>query len=48
MSKKETQSPVIWRCSLCGSLVHPSDEDVPIAWCPRCRQICQANRDGGE
>jgi hypothetical protein len=40
------QSPPIWRCARCGSLVHPSDEDAPIAWCSKCRRITQAVRDG--
>jgi hypothetical protein len=47
VSDSTQQSPVIWRCALCGSLVHPSDERTPVAWCPRCRRITQAVRDGG-
>lgn len=43
-----TQSPIIWRCSSCGSLVHPSDEDAPVAWCSRCQRITPAIKDGGE
>jgi hypothetical protein len=48
MSDSAQQSPVIWRCSSCGSLVHPSDHEVPVAWCSRCRRISPATRDGGD
>jgi hypothetical protein len=41
------QSPVIWRCSSCGGLIHPSDERTPIAWCSRCARVTEGVRDGG-
>ena len=47
MSEAKRQSPVIWRCSRCGALVHPSDDRAPAAWCSRCGQVTQAHRDGG-
>ena len=31
----------------CGGLVHPSDERSPAAWCARCGQVAEAQRDGG-
>ncbi|MDA8033623.1 MAG: hypothetical protein M0T71_05575 [Actinomycetota bacterium] len=40
------QSPTIWRCSLCGALVHPSHEETPVAWCSRCGRASEARRDG--
>jgi len=44
---KRRQSPVIWRCASCGALVHPADDDAPVASCPRCRRLTEAVRDGG-
>jgi hypothetical protein len=40
-------SPTIWRCSICGGLIHPSDERTPAAWCSRCGRVTQGVRDGG-
>jgi hypothetical protein len=40
-------SPPIWRCSNCGALVHPSDEQTAVAWCARCGQVTRSTRDGG-
>ncbi|MGA2520219.1 MAG: hypothetical protein ABSG81_05295 [Acidimicrobiales bacterium] len=40
-------SPVIWRCSGCGALVHPASDSTPVAWCGRCRRHTNAVRDGG-
>ena len=47
MSETQKQSPVIWRCSGCGALVHVSDERTPAAWCSRCSKFSAAQRDGG-
>jgi hypothetical protein len=47
VSETQQRSPVIWRCARCMTLVHPSDEETPAAWCPRCRRITEATRDGG-
>lgn len=41
------ESPVIWRCSGCGAIVHVSDDDRPVASCSRCGHIVGAVRDGG-
>lgn len=41
------ESPVIWRCSGCGALVHVSDAERPLAWCSRCARIVETLRDGG-
>lgn len=41
------QSPVIWRCSGCGAIVHVSDPERPIAWCSRCGRAVEALPDGG-
>jgi len=41
------ESPAIYRCSGCGALVHPSDPERPVAWCPRCRRVVEAVLDGG-
>ena len=36
----------VWRCALCGGLIHPSDERAPAAWCARCGQASKGMRDG--
>lgn len=41
------RSPVIWRCSGCGALVHPAEHEQPVAWCRRCERMVTAVRDGG-
>ena len=41
------QSPVIWRCSGCGAIVHVSDPERPLAWCSRSARVVEALRDGG-
>ncbi|HTZ08458.1 MAG TPA: hypothetical protein VMB72_05255 [Acidimicrobiales bacterium] len=46
--RDETQSPVIWRCTGCGALVHPAEPHAPVAWCRRCGRMVGAVRDGGE
>ena len=48
ISLSETQqSPVIWRCVACRALVHPASDHTPVGWCPRCKRITEATRDGG-
>ena len=38
------QSPAVWRCSGCGTPVHPPDEGAPAAWCSNCNRITGAIR----
>ena len=40
-------SPTIWRCAICGALIHPSSEETPAAWCSRCGRVTEGVRDGG-
>ena len=47
VSEIKNHSPVIWRCSRCGALTHPSEERTPAAWCSRCGRVTEAHRDGG-
>ena len=47
VAEKNSESPVIWRCSHCGTLTHPSDQRAPVAWCYRCDKFTEARRDGG-
>lgn len=43
------ESPPIYRCRQCGSLVHPADrgDEHPIGWCQRCQRYVATDRDGG-
>jgi uncharacterized paraquat-inducible protein A len=43
-----SDSPTIYRCSNCGSLVHPPEETSTVAWCPRCRRYNEVRLDGGD
>jgi DNA-directed RNA polymerase subunit RPC12/RpoP len=47
MTDLRNQSPTIYRCALCGALVHPSDPERPVAWCGRCSRPVPATEDGG-
>ncbi|MGH9128105.1 MAG: hypothetical protein ACRDY2_03855 [Acidimicrobiales bacterium] len=44
-----SESPPIYRCRQCGSLVHPSDagDEHPVGWCQRCERYVNTDRDGG-
>ncbi len=44
-----SESPAIYRCRQCGSLVHPADrgDEHPVGWCQRCERYVATDRDGG-
>lgn len=48
MPNATTQSPRIYRCALCGALVHPATPEEKAAWCGRCHRAVPISVDGGD